>query len=225
MRRLGVFGGTFDPVHLGHIGPALLTQATFEFDALLFVPAARPPHKQGEVVSAFSHRRAMLALATRPYERFLVSDVELEGSGPTYTIETIERLAARFPAEHTYFIMGSDSFAQIATWHRWQELVARVNLIVLHRPTVWRETLLACVPPELLPRLVTVTAGSAVPDPAAGECRIYLLEHEPSPISATAIRACVRRGVGIDELVGAEVRRYIVENRLYRQEEETNDVA
>jgi nicotinate-nucleotide adenylyltransferase len=159
----------------------------------------------------------MLALATAPYERFFVSDLELEGDGPTYTVETLRRFRRATAAEHLYFLLGSDSFAQIATWHRWEELVELAHLVVLHRATVWADELRRAVPAALYPRLRVVAPLAAVPDAAPGERLIYLLDHEPFPVSATSLRERLRAGSAIHELVPPEVHRYIDKYRLYRQ--------
>lgn len=211
-----MFGGSFDPVHLGHLVPAVRALETFRFDALHFIPAGRPPHRS-EALTPFAHRFAMLALATAPYDRFYVSDLELEGDGPTYTVDTLRRVRNAVAAEHLYFLLGSDSFSQIATWHRWEELVELAHLVVLHRDTVWADELRRAVPPPLRPRLRTVAPFAAVPDPAPGERLIYLLDHEPFPVSATRLRERLRAGTTIHELVPPEVHRYIVKYRLYRQ--------
>ncbi len=223
MRRVGFFGGTFDPVHLGHLVPAVRAYETFRFDALIFIPGGRPPHKLGEPLTPFSHRFAMLALATQPYDRFLVSAIESERQGPTYTVDTLRVLRERLQAEQLYFLMGSDSFSQIGTWNRWQELVDLANLVVLHRDTVWGKTLETRVPEILRERMRTVEPFRQVPDPDQGSRWIYLLEHEPFPISATHLRERLRNGLTIHELVPPEVHRYIVKHRLYHQGDDRSD--
>ena len=223
MGRIGVYGGTFDPVHLGHLVPAVRALDTFLFDALVFVPAARPPHKQGEPLTPFSHRFAMLALATQPYERLLVSDLELEGAGPAYTVDTLRRFRDRHGGDELYFIMGSDSFSQIGTWHHWEELVGLAHLVVLHRATVWGDELRGRVPAALHDRLRVVQPFADVPVPGRGERLVYLLDHEPFPVSATHLRERLRQGLTIRELVPPEVFRYIVKYRLYAQEKRSID--
>ena len=223
MRRVAFFGGTFDPVHLGHLVPAVRAFETFRFDMLVFVPAGHPPHKLAEPLTPFPHRFAMLALATQPYDRFLVSAVEAERDGPTYTVETLARLRQRFAAEQFYFLMGSDSFSQIGTWHRWEELVDQAHLVVLHRETVWGTELTERLPAGLLPRIRTIETFREVPDPDPATHRIYLLEHDPFPVSATDLRERLRLGLTIHELVPPEVHRYIVKHRLYHQGERAAD--
>jgi nicotinate-nucleotide adenylyltransferase len=225
VKRVGFFGGTFDPVHLGHLVPAVRAFETFRFDALVFVPAAQPPHKLGEPMTPFSHRFAMLALATQSYDHFLVSPIEVERTGPTYTVDTLRLLQGRFAAEQAFFLMGSDSFSQIGTWSRWEELVDLAHLVVLHRDTVWGEELLAKVPASLRPRICTVEPFLGVADPEGASHSIYLLAHEPFPVSATHLRERLRLGLTIHELVPPEVHRYIVKNRLYHQWSEPDDAG
>jgi nicotinate-nucleotide adenylyltransferase len=223
MRRVGVFGGTFDPVHVGHLGPALRALATFRFDELVFIPAGDPPHKQGEPLTPFAHRFAMLALATQPYDRVFVSDLEQQRPGPTYTVDTLQLLRERHGSDRLYFLMGSDSFAQIATWHRWEELVELADLVVLHRATAWGDELAARVPARLRPLLERVEPDAGVRAPEPGRTRVYLLDHEPFPVSATLLRDRLRRGQPIGELVPQEVYRYIVKYHLYQHSGEPTD--
>ncbi|MGD1146564.1 MAG: nicotinate-nucleotide adenylyltransferase [Thermoanaerobaculaceae bacterium] len=225
MKRVGFFGGTFDPVHLGHLVPAVRAFETFRFDALVFVPAAQPPHKVGDPMTPFSHRFAMLALATQPYDRFLVSPIEAERTGPTYTVDTLRLLRGRFAVEQMFFLMGSDSFSQIATWSRWEELVDLAHLVVLHRGTAWGEELNVKVPACLRPRMRTVEPFLGVADPVDASRSIYLLAHEPFPISATDLRERLRLGLTIHGLVPPEVHRYIVKHRLYDQWSEPVDAG
>lgn len=223
MSRIGIFGGTFDPVHLGHLGPALQALAAFAFDELVFVPAGDPPHKQGEPLTSFAHRFAMLALATAGYERLFVSDIERQRPGPTYTIDTLRLLRERHPAERLYFLMGSDSFAQITTWHRWEELVELADLVVLHRLTAWGDELAAGAPERLRSRMATVAPGAGGRVGESAGARVHLLDHEPYPVSSTQLRGMVRQGRPVAELLPAEVYRYIVKYHLYHDSGEPTD--
>lgn len=221
MKRLGVFGGTFDPVHYGHLKPAEEVFTRFALDALVFVPNAVPPHKPNDPVSSFAHRFAMLALATAPDDHFLLSDVEQRRGGPSYTVDTLREIRVAWRAEAVFFVLGSDSLAQITTWHRWETLVELAHLVVLHRHPWWGAELERRVPALLRPRMRVVdrTAGGDLATGGAGEGSILLLEHTPSPISATAVRQRLRAGQGASGLVPPEVERYAVKNRLYHREE------
>ncbi len=216
--RIAVYGGSFDPFHLGHLVPTVRAQETFHFDAVNFVPSSLPPHKQSEPLTPVTHRLAMVAMATLPYERFFASDAEVFASEPTYTVETVRVFRRRYPDAILYFLLGSDSFSQIATWERWRELVDEAHLVVLHRAHMWGDELLEKIPAELVSRIRVVAPFARVADPDGHT--IYLLDHEPFPISATSIRDRQRRGLPIRELVPHEVFSYIDKYRLYRRDSE-----
>ncbi len=214
MARIAVYGGTFDPFHLGHLVPTVRALETFRFEAVYFVPAGNPPHKLGEPLTPVTHRFAMVAMATLPYPGFFASDVEVGVAGVTYTVDTVRRFREAFPDDHLYFLLGSDSFSQIATWHRWEELADLAHLVVLHRAHMWGDELRRHVPERLLPRIEVVRPFEAVPDPTRPT--VYLLDHEPFPISASSVRERQRRGLPIRELVPHEVLSYIEKYGLYR---------
>jgi nicotinate-nucleotide adenylyltransferase len=216
--RVAVYGGSFDPFHLGHLVPTVRAQETFKFDAVYFVPAGNPPHKEGEPLTPVTHRFAMVAMATHAYRGFFASDVEVGATGPTYTVDTVRSFRQRFADATLYFLLGSDSFSQIETWDRWQELADLCHLVVLHRAHMWGEDLLSRVPQELVGRTQEVQPFSEVPDPS--DQTIYLLNHEPFPISATVVRERQRRGLPVRELVPHEVFSYVEKYRLYRVNEE-----
>ena len=218
MARIAVYGGSFDPFHLGHLVPTVRAQETFRFDAVHFVPAGNPPHKQGEPLTPVTHRFAMVAMATLPYERFYASDLEVHATGPTYTVDTIRHFREAHPDDHLYFLMGSDSFSQLETWHRWRAIVDLAHLVVLHRAHMWGEALRRRVPVWLWERVQVVRPFERVPDPEGPT--VYLLDHEPFPISATSIRERQGLGLPIRELVPHEVFSYIEKYGFYRNEEE-----
>ena len=215
MRRVGIFGGTFDPVHHGHLRPAARAAAALSLDELVWVPAGNPPHKLGEPRTPFAHRFAMLALATQRDPRSVVSGIEAERAGPTYTYDTLAELRRCWPAARLYFLMGSDSFAQIATWHRWGELLSLASLVVLRRPTAWGSELLARAPEPLRSRAVAVARGATGSADPGGAHRVFLVDHEPYAISSTEVRGRVRAGAPLAGLMPAAVARYIVKHRLY----------
>jgi nicotinate-nucleotide adenylyltransferase len=212
-RRIAIYGGSFDPFHLGHLVPTVRAQETFRFDAVHFVPSRTPPHKEDQPLTPVTHRLAMVAMATLPYERFYASDDEVFLDGPTYTVDTVHRFRARDPEADYFFLLGSDSFSQIATWDRWQELVDAAHLVVLHRAHIWGDELRDKVPAALWPRLKVVAPFERVDDPT--KPTVFLLDHEPFPISATSIRARQARGLPIRELVPHEVFTYIEKYGLY----------
>lgn len=220
-QRIAIYGGSFDPFHLGHLVPTVRAQETFRFDAVYFVPSGAPPHKPDQALSPATHRFAMVAMATLPFEGFFASDAEVFATSATYTTDTVTVFRERFPEAILYFLLGSDSFSQIATWERWPELADAAHLVVLHRAHMWGDELRRRTPPELVPRLELITPFQQVPDPTGPT--VYLLDHEPFPISATSIRDRQSRGLPIRELVPHEVYSYIEKYGLYRPRTQEND--
>jgi nicotinate-nucleotide adenylyltransferase len=212
-QRIAIYGGSFDPFHLGHLVPTVRAQETFRFEAVHFVPAGSPPHKDAAPLTAVTHRLAMVAMATLPYENFFTSDDEVFAPQPTYSVETVRRFQERYPDSTLYFILGSDSFSQIGDWEMWEELVELVHIVVLHRAHMWGEELAQRVPDRLVDRMQLVEPFAKIPDPEA--LTVYLLNHEPFPISATSIRDRQSRGLPIRELVPHEVYTYIQKYGLY----------
>ncbi len=212
-RRIAIYGGSFDPFHLGHLVPVVRAQETFHFEAVYFVPAGSPPHKNAAPLTPVTHRLAMVAMATLPYENFFTSDDEVFAPQPTYSVETVRRFRERFADSTFYFILGSDSFSQISSWEMWEELVDSVHLVVLHRAHMWGSELEGRVPKRLISRMQLVEPFEDVPDPV--DLTVYLLNHEPFPISGTSIRARQSRGLPIRELVPHEVHSYIEKYGLY----------
>jgi nicotinate-nucleotide adenylyltransferase len=132
--KIALFGGTFDPIHTAHLTIASRAARDFVLDRILFIPAARPPHKSGLTHTSYEHRYRMVELACQGEPLFEASRLE-EGEHNSYSIETIERVRSWLDAgEELYFLIGADAFAEIRTWHRWREVVASVEFIVVSRP-------------------------------------------------------------------------------------------
>ena len=134
-KRIAIYGGTFDPVHLGHLEVAKRVSELFEIDELLFVPARLAPHKLTQPVTPAIHRYAMLVLATQEEPRLRVSTFELEASDRRYTVDTLAHFKSEFGEfAELFFVMGADSWSEITTWREWERLLALVNHIVVTRP-------------------------------------------------------------------------------------------
>src|SRR5713226_3615313 len=134
-RRAAIYGGTFDPVHNGHLTVARSVSQLFALDQLIFVPACTPPHKRGAGISPAFHRFAMLALATEDDASFRISTIELDEPERPYAVDTVASLQSQLGSEtRLFFIMGADSWAEITTWHEWQKLLTSCDQIVVTRP-------------------------------------------------------------------------------------------
>ena len=132
--RIGLFGGSFDPIHNGHILPVLAAREDLDLDVVHYLPTARPPHKpQGTNAPALA-RNTMVELALLPYPELVVSDVELDLDQTAYTVDTVERYAAEDPEAELHLLLGVDSFNDLMSWRRFQDLIGAVRLVVLARP-------------------------------------------------------------------------------------------
>jgi nicotinate-nucleotide adenylyltransferase len=199
-RRLALFGGTFDPPHLGHLVLAAAAAEQFDLDRVLFIPAGLPPNKQGQPISSTTDRLLMTRLAIAGEPRFELSTIEVERPGPSYTIETVEELGELYAGLQLLLLMAADSLAQIDTWREPDRLLSMVEWLVGPRP------------------------GSELPERAAlqarfGELsdRIHFVDAPALAISSSDLRDRVAEGRSIRYLVPRAVEEQIARRRLYRR--------
>ena len=214
---IGIYGGTFDPIHFGHLRTALDLRQRLQLHAVRMIPAHVPPHRPPPVASAEA-RWAMLELALAGQAELVADDRELRRPGPSYMVDTLSSLRAELGDQPMGLILGMDAFLGLEGWHRWERLLELAHLVVLHRAHIWGEELKQRVPEELRLRMIEVEPFARVPDPASQT--VYLINHEPFPISGTSIRARQSRGLPIRELVPHEIYSYIQKYGLYRREGE-----
>lgn len=220
---VGVLGGTFDPVHLGHLRIAVETRRLLGLSRTLLLPTAVPPHKRADELSPVHHRVAMLQLAVSESEEIEICPLELEPERVSYTIDTLRALRDGRPARRPVFILGLDSLLQITIWRNWQDLVREFDLAVIGRSESETRTD-ESLDPALLGRLVSLDAGSSAADlvdelePGRGG-RIFRLPIGPIPISSSAIRARSRSGLDLTSLVPPTVAGYIRSTGLYLRED------
>jgi nicotinate-nucleotide adenylyltransferase len=191
--RIGLYGGTFDPVHFGHLRAAENAREGMGLDLVAFLPAAVPPHR-GAPLSAAADRLAMARLATESHPRFEACDAELRRPGPSYTVETVSTLLSERPSDSFVLVVGADTWPEITTWREPERLLSLVEVAVVDRPGF-------------------PGPGPEVPFPGArGVTRV---EGPSLPISATAIRERARQGRSVRFLVPDAVADYIAARRLY----------
>ena len=191
-QRIGLFGGSFDPVHSAHLALAQVALAQLQLDSVRWVPAGQAWQKARPMTAA-EHRAAMVQLAIAGEPRFTLERCELDRSGPSYTLDTVRELQAAEPGAQWFLIIGQDQYAALHTWRDWPELLQRVTLAVANRP------------------------GAAL----LANAQVHAAGHQPVAlpmldISSTEIRHRVSRGLAIDGLVPAAVARYIDRHHLYR---------
>ena len=199
-RRLGILGGTFDPPHVGHLWLATLAADALNLDRVLFMPAAQPPHKGGRLITRATDRLLMTRLAIQGDPTFELCPIEMERTGPSYTIDSVTELKRAYPDAQHFLVMASDSLAQIDTWREPDRLLVEVEWAVGPR------------------------TGSEMPDRSAlearfgpGASRIHLLDGPSLAVSSSDIRRRVAAGLAIRYLVARDVEELILQRHLYRR--------
>jgi nicotinate-nucleotide adenylyltransferase len=200
VRAIGIMGGTFDPIHVGHLAVAEEAREALGLDRVLFVPAGQPPHKAPGSVTAAEERVAMVRLAIADNPAFELSTVEIDRAGPSFTVDTVELLADAHRGATLSLILSAETFAELPTWHEPERLFHSARMAVVPRE------------------------GYPAPDPAwladafpGRQDRVDYLEGPRLGLSSTALRARVAAGRSIRYLVPAAVAAYIAEHRLYRR--------
>lgn len=209
MMRLGLLGGTFDPVHHGHLDVAQAAIRALGLPRVLLVPSNIPPHRRQPLASA-AHRFAMAALAAQPFPELLVSDIEMERQEPSYTATTLGRLAERgVDTTSVCFVTGADAFRDIATWKDYPAILDRCHFVAVSRPGHPAPALRQALP-ALANRMVDAPC-----DPPARPA-ILLVDAPTTPVSSTVVRDRLRAGEPIADLVPLAVAAYIEKHGLYR---------
>jgi nicotinate-nucleotide adenylyltransferase len=212
--RTGILGGTFDPVHEGHVAAAEAARAALALDRVLLVPSHLPPHRPvGPRVSAF-HRFAMVSLAVGGHPALEASDVELLASGPSFTALTLRRLHERgYRPWQLFFIIGTDAFAEIAAWYEYPAVLDLAHFVVIARPGQSFTALYDRLP-GLAPRMRPAAEGDSQPDTGQPGA-IFLVNAATPDVSSTAIRERAARGGSLSGLVAPDVARHIERHGLY----------
>ena len=221
MKRIAYYGGTFDPVHCGHLAIAKSLIRLFRLDEFVFIPAFHAPHKPHIKPTSAYHRYAMLCLATENDQQTLVSPMEVETGEKRYSLDTLTELTARNAANTIYFVMGADSWSDIRTWHQWEQVLLMTNQIIVTRPGYSVAT--GHVTDAVRRRIVDIQgfdeAGTrSIVDSSSFGPRIFITDAVKFDISATEIREDIGADDVLDraDAVPDEVAKYIEKYELYR---------
>jgi nicotinate-nucleotide adenylyltransferase len=232
--RIGLLGGTLDPIHLGHIETAAAARRALDLDRVYVLPSHMPPHRSQQPVASGYHRFAMTALAVNGLDGLAASDVELRTPGPSYTADTLSRFRERSGLSplQIFFITGADAFAEIETWYRYPDVLGLAQFVVVSRPGFPVEPLRDRLP-GLMARMTSVRMEASKQPPAASRqppaasrdsteehaafSSIFLVDAPTPDVSSTGIRRRLAAGEPITGLVPAAVERHIVQHGLYTE--------
>jgi nicotinate-nucleotide adenylyltransferase len=213
-KRIGLFGGTFNPIHLGHLRGAEEVWQAFQLEEVIFIPSSVPPHKVTEKIIESKHRLEMVKLATSGNPHFSTSDLELSRPGKSYSIDTIRFLRER-DEDAFFFILGGDAFVEIDTWKDFRNLFSLCHFIVMVRPGS-QENISPPAFPEILIPDFRYDTGEKAWTHLSGH-RVYFKEISFLDISSTKVRKLIEKGETVKYLIPAEVEAYIQEHGLYRK--------
>jgi len=217
-QRLGVFGGAFNPIHLAHLRLAEEAREYCQLDQVLFLPTAAPPHKTlPDESPSFAQRLAMVAAAITGNPAFSVSDLEGKHPGKNYSVKILERLHSLYPDYDFFFLIGMDSFRDLAIWYDYRRLFALTNLVVTRRPGVECDDLLALLPVAIRPEFCYDPTGKILLHVSGN--RVIFLEETYLDISSTYIRQLLSGGRSVRYLLPTPVAEYIEQHALYRGRE------
>jgi nicotinate-nucleotide adenylyltransferase len=211
--KIGILGGTFNPVHVAHLRIAEEVRERFDLAKVIFVPVATPPHKPLAGELPFEGRCRMVELAIADNPQFEVSDLEGKRRGKSYSVDTIHAFRADHPDDEFFFIVGSDSFLDIGSWRKYATIFASCNIVVVERPGAVVPSLAAALPIDIAPEFCYYGAENRLAHRSGYS--VYYAEGIPLTISSSAIRSLVRLGRSIRYLVPESVEDFIKEHRLY----------
>jgi nicotinate-nucleotide adenylyltransferase len=213
--RIGILGGTFDPVHMGHVETAVAAQRALALDTVLLMPSGTPPHRQQQPHASRFHRFAMAALAVNGIAHLAVSDLEIGEAGPSYTFDTLTRLhASGLKGSQIFFITGADAFAEIESWSRYPDVLDMAHFVVVSRPG-HPAPLVADAVPSLAHRLRPGAHDGSSAVASARQLDIYVVDAPTPDVSSTDVRRRLTTGESIEGLVPQAVRIYIAQHGLY----------
>ena len=213
--RVGILGGTLDPIHFGHLDTALAAREALALDRVIIIPARIPPHRTQQPRASPFHRFAMAALAVNGVEGLCASDIELSSPGPSYTADTLERVRASLGlgASQIFFITGADAFADIETWKRYPQVLDLAEFVAVSRPGVSVATLRQQLP-ALKDRMRLPLRKSDLQS-GSGRTSIFLVDAPTSDVSSTEIRRRLQAGLPLTGLVPLAIEHHIQQHGLY----------
>ena len=212
--KWGILGGTFDPIHIGHLRGAEEIGEAFSLERVIFIPASQPPHKETPQVTSFAQRARMVQLAIAGQPIFSFSDLEGKRAGPSYAVETVGELLSQNRGLELYFIMGQDAFQEIKTWKDWEKLLLSCHTVVMTRPGYQNTAPADVLPPAFVGQFLYNEAQNGYQGPTGQT--IYFRPVTLLDVSSSELRTRIKAGKSIRYLVPDPVRAYIDAEGCYR---------
>jgi len=215
IKKIGLFGGTFNPIHNGHLKVAEEVSRFFQLDKILFIPSYLPPHKSSRDIASATDRLKMVELALQPFSQFEASSLEVERPETSYSIITLEEVKKIYSGAQIFFIVGIDAFLEIKTWREYEKILSSCSFIVVSRPGYKLEQAKEVLAPDWKEKMVIIGPDFKLKEEMGKEPKIYLFPMNSLDISASYIRRRRQRGESISGLVPEAVEKYILERNLY----------
>jgi nicotinate-nucleotide adenylyltransferase len=215
--RIGLLGGTFNPVHEGHLRAALEVQRKFNFHKILFIPSYIPPHKQTTEIASPEDRYAMVELAVRGFPGFLASSIEIEAKEKSYSIITLNKVKKMYQNAWIFFILGFDAFLEIETWRSYERVLEQCHFIVTSRPGYPLAKAKNVLPENYDDKIISLGESGSVGEDLIEKFRIFLLPIRALDVSSTEIRRKIRQGQSVKGFVPEAVEVYIKRKKLYQE--------
>ena len=213
--RIGIFGGTFNPIHSGHVRAAEEVRKRFSLDRVLFIPSFVPPHKTTEEIAPARDRMRMVELALSRRRRLVPSPIEIRAGGTSYSILTLKKIKRLHPRAWIFFVLGVDAFLEIETWREWRKVLEQCLFIVMTRPGHRLGEAKGVLGQAFRKKIVDVRPSSRIRESWFTAYRVFCVPIHALDVSSTDIRRRVRRGLSIRESVAPAVERYIIGHRIY----------
>jgi len=215
--KIGLFGGTFNPIHLGHIKAAEIVANKFSLDKLYFIPSYIPPHKESVQIASPRQRLRMVELAVEPFPHFYPSSIEIDAGGKSYSILTLKKIKAQYPEAKMLFLLGVDAFLEIETWRDYENVLEQCSFIIMSRPQFHLEGAHEVLSKKYSQRIVDLSGNKAPIYIEDSANLIYLVPIQALDISSTEVRERANRNQSIEDLVPESVEHYIKEKGLYQK--------
>lgn len=214
--KIGLFGGTFNPIHSGHIKAAGVVQRIFTLDKILFIPSSIPPHKESEKIVSPGHRFKMVELAVENTASFVASPIEIEEKGTSYSILTLQKISKIYPEALFFFILGIDAFLEIDTWKNHERVLEQCKFVVISRKGYRLEDAKNVLDRKYASGMCDLSVSERIRKNLDLSYKIFLLPFDALDIASTEIRGRLKKKLPITHMVSEPVADYIFKNNLYQ---------